>query len=188
MLPKRSLSEDEVSLEIDLTKMFGKRIVDPALRRNIAESFIDIILKRTDSGYGVDGNGRQVKFPKYSETYIESDEFKAFDKEPSQVNMKLTGSMLASIDLLSERPEAIRIGIDNEEAPKAFNHITGDTVKKRPFLGLTSDDIEKVKQEYSKEVSGDNPITVADIFEQRNLAKIANIFSSSAKKTIGFKP
>jgi hypothetical protein len=184
MLPKRNLSEDSVSLEIDLEKMFGKKITDPALRRNIAESFIDIILKRTSNGQGVNGNGQVVTFPKYSKTYIESDEFKAFDKSPGEINLKLTGSMLASVDLLADRADAIAIGIDNEDAPKAYNHIVGDTVKKRPFLGLTSNDIEKVKQEYSEQVGSDKIVSVADVFEMRDLARLANIVGARGKTKV----
>ena len=184
MLPKRRFSENSVGLEIDLQKMFGKKITDPALRRSVAESLIEKILSRTESGKGVQANGEVVKLKSpYSKMYADSIEFKAFGKEKSKVNMKLTGSMLASVDLINDNKETIEIGIDNEEAPKAYNHLVGDTVPKRPWLGLTSDDIEKTKQEFKSEVSGDEPITAKDIFERTNLAKLINIVSS--RKIIG---
>ena len=100
--------------------------------------------------------------------------------------MKLTGSMLASVDLIGDRADKIEIGIDNEEAPKAYNHIVGDTVPARPWLGLTPKDLEKVKKEYANDVGSDTAITVADIFNRKNLARLANIVSN--KKIIGFEP
>lgn len=186
MLPKRNFSESSVSLEIDLEKMFGKKIADPGLRRNIAESLIDIILKRTESGYGVAGNGAEVKLKSpYSKMYTESAEFMAFDKSKTHVNMKLTGSMLASVDLIKDRANVIEIGIDNEDAAKAYNHLVGDTVPRRPWLGLTSSDIEEVKAEYKSEIKKDEPVTVKDIFTQSNLSRLANIVSN--RNLIGFK-
>lgn len=183
MIPKRILSKDEVSLEIDLEKLFGKKVVDSSDRREIAESLIEIIEKRTSGGEGVNGRGSVVdlKAP-YSEMYSNSPEFKAFGKKKNKVNMKLTGSMLSSIDLVSEDSKKIRIGIDNEEAPKAYNHMTGDTVPARPFLGLTSDDLDRVRDKYEKKILG--PITAKDIFEKTNLSRIANIISS--RNIIGF--
>lgn len=187
MLPVRKFSESSVSLEVDLEKMFGKKVVDPALRRNIGEALIDIVLKRTEAGYGVTNGGDEVKLKGYSAEYIASDEFKAFGKSKGKVNMTLTGSMLASVDILTNNAKTISIGIENEEAPKAFNHLTADTIKtKRPWLGLTSTDIESVRKEYEKEVGKDQAITVKDIFELSNLSKIANIVG--ARNKIGFKP
>lgn len=187
MQAKRILTLDKVALEIDLEKLFGKKIVDPALRRNIAEDLISIIEDRTLSGNGVNGNGSEVKLKSpYSDEYIKSPEFKAFGKDKKKVNMKLTGSMLASVDLIGDHSSKIQIGIENEDAPKAYNHMTGDTVPVRPFLGLTSKDLDKIKQEYSKDVGADTAITVADIFNRNDLARLANIVSN--KKIIGFEP
>jgi len=187
MQAKRILSQDKVALEIDLEKLFGKKITDPGLRRNIAEDLISIVEERTLSGQGVNGNGSVVKLKSpYSKEYIDSPEFKAFGKKKNQVNMKLTGSMLASVDLIGDRADKIEIGIDNEEAPKAYNHIVGDTVPARPWLGLTPKDLEKVKKEYANDVGSDTAITVADIFNRKNLARLANIVSN--KKIIGFEP
>lgn len=179
MLPKRDFNKKSVSLEIDLVEMFGKKITDPALRRNIAESLIEVVLKRVEKdNQGVNANGALVDLKRYSQAYIDSQEFKAFDKTKGDVNMKLTGSMLSSVDLISDQPGKIKIGIDNEEAPKAFNHLTGETVPRRPWLGLTSKDIENVSKEYDDQVKSDQPMTVKDIFEQQNLAKLANIVSN----------
>jgi hypothetical protein len=184
--PKRNISIDKVSLEIDLEKLFGKKIVDPGLRRNIAEALISKIDDRVSSGKGVDGNGSLVKLKApYSKMYAESPEFKAFGKSKNQVNMKLTGSMMASIDMISDSGSKIEIGIDNEESAKAYNHMVGDTVPRRPFLGLTSDDIDSVANEFKDSVVSDEKITAKNIFDRTNLAKIANIVMSANK--IGLK-
>lgn len=191
---------DKVSLEIDVEKLFGKKITDPGLRRNIAESLIDKINERTASGKGVNGNGSEVKLKapysaKYAggteidkngvkHHYDPSPEFKAFGKKKNEVNMKLTGSMLASIDLISDSAKKIEIGIDNEEAPKSYNHMVGDTVPQRPFLGLTSDDLEEVKSEYADQVASDDIITAADIFDRRKLTLLTNIITRSFKPKI----
>lgn len=188
MLPKRQLTLDKVSLEIDLKKLFGKKVTDPALRRNIAESLIDIIIARTESGKGVNAAGSVVKLKSpYSQQYIDSPEFAAFGKSKSEINMKLTGSMLASTDLISDRADKLEIGIDNEDAPKAYNHMVGDTVPKREWLGLTAGDLEKVKKEYESDINADQPITVADIFSRSNLARLARIVGNSGSG-VEFEP
>lgn len=176
MQPKKTFNEDEVSLEIDLQKLFGRRVNDPSIRRSIAERAIEIILERTEEGKGVDGNKVvKLKSP-YSKQYSESLEFQGFNKEKNKVNMKLTGSMLSSVDLIAEQSSKIKIGIDDpDEAPKAFNHLTGDTVPKRPWLGLTSADLDKIKSEYQEEVDGDTPVTAADLFDRQSLTKVINV-------------
>jgi len=185
MIPKRNLSEDKVSLTIDLKKLFGKPINDSVTRREIAEDLIDIINKRTAGGGGVNGSGKEVDLiSPYSESYAASDEFKAFGKKKNKVNMKLTGSMLASVDMISEDKNTIEIGIDNEEAPKAYNHIVGDTVPKRPFLGLTSDDLNKVRDKYAD--SETESMSVADIFEGKDLARLVNIIGGR-RRLFGFE-
>lgn len=185
MLPKRLLSEEKVSLEIDLKKLFGKEVQSASLRRNIAESLIEKIIQRTESGQGVNGNGKEVDLiSPYSKDYVDSPEFKAFGKKKNKVNMKLTGSMLASVDLIDDRADKLEIGIDNEEAPKAYNHIVGDTVPKRPWLGLTADDLDEVKKEYADDV-GAKSVTVADIFSGNDLARLARIIS---RQKIEFEP
>lgn len=186
MLAKRKLDEKEVSLEIDLKKLFGTNVTDPSLRRSIAESLIETINKRTEKGDGVDGNGSIVKLQSpYSKAYSESLEFKAFGKKKNKVNMTLTGSMLSSIDLIDDTRSSIIIGINNEEAPKAYNHMTGDTVPKRPFLGLTSKDLDKVREEFSDAVDVVEPITAEDIFGGRNIARLVNIITGRGIKSGG---
>lgn len=178
MLPKRNFSEEKVSLEINLEKLFGKRINDSSLRRAIAERAIEIVLERVEKGKGVDGKGTVVPLAKYDPEYKASLPFKAFDKT-STVNMKLTGSMHSSVDLLEENASKIEIGIDNEDAPKAYNHLVGDTVKRRPWLGLTEGDLNKLKNEFKSEI-GSEKVTAADIFNRQNLAKLIRVVSKKS--------
>jgi hypothetical protein len=168
---KPTINQGEVSNTIDLEQVFGAKISDTDTRRLIAESLIEKIVKRTESGKDVNGKG----FAKYSKEYVDSLEFKAYDKSAGKINMKLTGSMLASVDVLDDSSTKIKIGIDNEDAPKAFNHQTGDTVKKREFFGVTQKDIDEVKKEFTSDiqsVSDAKKFSVADMFNQSTFSRV----------------
>lgn len=104
-------------------------------------------------------------FAKYSPNYIKSAPFKAFDKSKGEVNLELSGDMLGLMDIVGESRNSVTIGWgDEDQIPKAFNHITGDTVKKRDFFGLTKEDLDSLKSEFlpkvkdaqSSDDSGDN--------------------------------
>lgn len=68
--------------------------------------------------------------------------FKRLDKDYAEhdkggrtlPNLELNGDMLSSLDF-KETAKGIEIGIfDSGQAPKAFNHNTGDTLPKRQFI------------------------------------------------------
>lgn len=141
---KRQLSQSEVYFELDLVELFGETPpIDVAL--SFGQDVIDAILERTESG--IDRNDR--RFARYSKEYVESDAFQDFRKSPSDVNLKLTGNMLSQLDIVQLTSDTIRIGVrDSGEAPKAFNHITGDTVPARDFLGLPDDEIDIIAERY----------------------------------------
>lgn len=171
------LSTEEVSVEVNLEALFGTDIKDAGLRRLIAESFVEKIVNRAQKGEGVNissGYKEKLKSP-YSKAYANSLEFKAYGKKEDQVNMTLTGSMLSSIDLIQDNSKTIKIGIDNEEAPKAFNHQTGDKTTKRPFFGITNKDVTQVYDEFVDQVVVEpqkQKITVDDIFSDVAFAKV----------------
>lgn len=187
MIPKRILDEDKVALEIDLKKLFGANVTSKSLRESIAEDLIAVIEKRTASGGGVNGKGQEVELQApYSEEYAGSLDFKAFNKKKNKVNMKLTGSMLASLDLIDEQGSKITIGIDNEEAPKAHGHMTGadGRLPVRPFLGLTADDLEDVRKEYEDQVL-EPKIKFKDLIKADDLASVLRSFRRN--KGFGFE-
>ena len=131
-------TKSQVSQTINIRKILGRSPTE-AEKQSIGQALIDRIIDRTESGKGL--NGKNLKSP-YSDAYADSLDFKAFGKSKNKVNMTLTGDMLASIDILSSTRDTITIGIEGDEAPKAFNHQTGDTVPKRRFFGVTRKDIE----------------------------------------------
>lgn len=140
-------SRQRLSQKINLKDLFGKNAskVKP-VKEAFVQAVIDRIVERTEGGTAV--TGRPFKSP-YSKEYAESLEFKAARKSRDNVNMKLTGDMLRSIDLIDETTNTVTIGIDDpEEAPKAFNHQTGDTVPRRPFFGITKKELEEVAKEF----------------------------------------
>lgn len=145
------LSQDEVSQTIDLKEVFGVSLTgNEALKQVIGQALIDRIIQRTESNKSVTGG--QLK--KYSKEYIESDEFKAFDKSAGDVNMKLTGDMLGTLDIIDSSGSKIKLGWDDStQNAKAYNHNVGDTVPKRAFFGVTKSDIDSVKREFADEVN-----------------------------------
>ena len=123
----------------------------PAQRRRIAAELIEVMISRSESGVGVYGNPNDPKslkkrnFPGYSDTYIESLDFKIAGKSPGSVNLTLSGDMLVAIDLLEDRENKLVIGFEagSEENARADGNIRGayggspNPSKARPFLGVT---------------------------------------------------
>lgn len=94
----------------------------------------------------------KLKSP-YSKKYSESLDFVAAGKSKSDVNMSLTGDMLASVQVEDRGGNKIAVYIDGEtEVLKAFNHITGDTVPKRPFFGVSKKDVKEIISDFESEI------------------------------------
>jgi hypothetical protein len=116
------------------------------------------IRERASSGKGLefskDGSASEVKLKSpYSKTYSESLDFIAAGKSKSDVNMSLTGDMLASVQVEDRGGNKIAVYIDGEtEVLKAYNHITGDTVPKRPFFGVSKKDVKEVVSDFESEI------------------------------------
>lgn len=162
-----NLSKRDVSQTINLEEMFGVSFQgEKALRMAIAQKVIDYIVKRTQEGKDISGKN----LAKYHPDYVASAEFELAGKSKNEVNMTLTGNMLAQLDVLSDSPNTIRIGWeDNEEILKAYNHNTGDTVTKREFFGITNKEAKEViLEEFESDIAslkrgGDNRKTIGDI-------------------------
>lgn len=154
-IPGLKLTKNEVSQTIDLKELFGKNFTgSTALKNAIAQDAIDMIIERTKSGKSVYGGN--LKSP-YSEAYADSLEFKSFGKSKTQVNMTLTGNMLGTMDVLDDSGNKIKIGWnDGEESAKSYNHNVGDTVPKRPFFGLNSSDLNRLRDKYKDVVKNEN--------------------------------
>lgn len=153
------VSKKTIEQVIDLGEIFGVDATDaPALKESLAQAIIDYIVERTQSGkaYG----GGKLKSP-YSPEYVKSREFKAAGKSAGEVDLELTGDMLASIGVLSTSGNKIKIGITDElQVLKAYNHQTGDTVPARPFFGVTKTDLDQIGDDFSSDF--DNLKSTAD--------------------------
>ena len=115
----------------------------------LADLVIEHIVDRTQSGK--DKRGRD--FPGYSPEYIKSLDFEIAGKSRGNVNLTLSGDMLAALDVLQEKPGLIRIGFEkgSDENARADGNIRGtygsDTPsrkKARDFLGLPDKVLEKL--------------------------------------------
>lgn len=146
---KATLSE--VSQTFDLEEITGADLSGfPELGLTIGQAIIDYIIERVDSGRGL--GGQQLR-PPYSDAYEDSLAFKAFNKSKNDVNMRLTGQMLADLDILEFDGNRIKIGFSDEtETAKAYNHQTGDTVPRRPFFGLTESELNNIIDEFSADI------------------------------------
>ena len=115
--------------------------------------------QRVENGMGL---GRQRLKSPYSKEYQDSLEFKAAGKSKGHVNMRLSGDMMAAVDLLEVDGARITYGIeDSEQAAKAYGHQTGfkghptleGTGNKREFFGITTDELKKyVLKEFEQDI------------------------------------
>lgn len=145
---------------INVGELFG---IDQPIERSLLEGFgqavIDYIVDRTEKGKRYDG----VKFSGYDQDYVESDEFKAYGKSKSKVNLTQTGNMLGQLDILEIFDNSITIGWgDNEERAKAYGHHTGmkghptleGKTPARPFFGVTRKQIENLAGPFLDDFKG----------------------------------
>lgn len=125
---------------------------DATDRERIADDVIEFIKRRTERGKDIDG----AKFVAYSDSYIQSLDFKIAGKSRRNVNLKLSGDMLEAIELLSHRKGKLVIGFENgtEENARADGNIRGsygrspDPNKARDFLGIAEKDLERILEQY----------------------------------------
>jgi hypothetical protein len=127
------------------------KTLKPAERRKVAEVIINHIINR--SAAGLDKNDK--KFPKYSKKYAD---LKGSDV--NDVDLILSGEMLESLKLLSDKSGEITIGYDKGDSElngKAEGNILGsyggepNKKKARDFLGITDSDLEVILDAYSNE-------------------------------------
>lgn len=140
--------------EEELTQVIPKDWLGGSVSRDtayeIAYALREYIEKRVSKGRGL---GNEPFSPNvYSKSYQESQEFKAYGKKPRPVNMRLTGDMLRAIDVGVSSDGLPMLSINDENAPKAHGHQTGQygegPLPVRPFFGVTKDEFEKVARKF----------------------------------------
>jgi len=155
------VSKKQVSQTINLRDEFGVSFRGKdSLKQAIGQALIDKMLARISKGGGMNfgSGGRGTPFNlngvPYSKSYKKSLGFKAEGKKTSPVNMELTGDMLGTMDVVKVEGNKITIGWDSgdNENLKAFNHIKGDTLPKRPFFGLNKKEISDTGRQFKSEV------------------------------------
>lgn len=113
----------------------------------LGDAYIEYIYQRTTKR-NVDKNGEP--FPEYSDAYVESLDFKNMGKS-KQVNLKLSGDMLAEMKILAYEDDRIQIGYDmgSTENGKADGNIRGtygkdepNPSKARDFLGFDGKELK----------------------------------------------
>lgn len=148
-----SATKEEVSLEIDLDKIDRRIKNNPDIAKAIGQRIINTMIEKSNNL--VDWQGKRFISP-YSESYSKSADFKSAGKSRNQVNLELSGDMLASIDIIDLNRSKIKIGIDNDTAPRAMGHTTGfkghPTIPngkyKRDFMGISKAEVEEISREY----------------------------------------
>ena len=117
------------------------RAIAPILKEQtvkveIGRRIIDVMVNRTLDGK--DKNNK--KFRKYSRAYKESAVFKIYKPGQNLVDLKLTGAMLAAIDVIKLTPTGFIIGfVDEDQRLKASGHVNGDNPNGMPirdFFGV----------------------------------------------------
>jgi len=126
--------------------------IRPEDRMKLADDIVEYIRQRTESGF--DKNNRP--FPKYSKEYIKSLDFRIAGKGRN-VNLTLSGDMLAALDVISQQSDFILVGFENgsEENARADGNITGAygqpfpiRGKKRDFLGINKKKVWELAEQY----------------------------------------
>ena len=145
---KLNSSDHTVSQEIDFDELVDVDLSDEdTLKREISQAIIDKVVDRTESGRDSSG----ASMGKYSESYKNSLDFKAFGKS-DPVDLKLTSDMLTSVDIVKESGNKVTLGLIGElQNAKAYGHQTGmkghpfleGKVKPREWFGMSYEDIKK---------------------------------------------
>jgi hypothetical protein len=129
----------------------------PKEREDLAFAILEHIRERTASGTGLNSSGTRLKdFPKYSDSYKKSLDFKIAGKGGT-VNLKLSGDMLDAMDLLRHKKGEITIGFDRgtAENDRAEGNILGsygglpNSAKARNFLGVTRAELKMIVGDFT---------------------------------------
>ena len=131
-------------IDITLPKSVSKKD-----RLTIADLIIERIVERTSEGLDKKGN----PFPGYSKSYINSLDFQNAGKSAGDINLQLSGDMLAALALLKDGSDKIRIGFEkgSDENARADGNIRGtygkqqgSRKKARDFLGIDREELKSI--------------------------------------------
>lgn len=158
------------TIDIFIDTRFG-----PSQRRAIGENAIKFIKERTSKGIGEGGKpfqqasqfqGGRKNSRTYADSYRESTEFKTAGKKPRPINMRLTGEMLDSLEVIdSSLPGRVTIGYSDagDESDKAFFN----EEKGYKFLSLTNEERDKIVRSVGSISSEDEIRRSSESFARR---------------------
>lgn len=139
----------------------------PSEREEFGKQVAEYIRTRTESRnvgvpFGVAGlfAGTYKPFPRYTKDYTESLDFKNGGKSKGDIDLTLSGDMLAALDVISHKKGEVLIGYENgsDENARADGNIRGtygqkdpDKSRARNFLGLNMRDYNRLLQRFKRE-------------------------------------
>jgi len=187
---KRRGAKSLPDLKFDLVKLVKrnysgkekvKRMIELVNDSTVAKSFafaaVDTIVERTLKGN--DKNDKSFKsYAPYSAAYKKTLKFRAFKGKTEKVNLKLTGGMLAAIDVTKSNGPSVQIGIkraDSVHSKKGHGHSNGVRKKgklvlpQRDFWGLSTEEEDKIIKRTLKAAGADDLLAAAKLFEQSKL-------------------
>ncbi len=139
----KKVSLQQISQEIDLKEYLGEKPTEEQ-KKLFSEIAKDVIQMRTLDGYDIKGK----KFKRYTKEYAEE---KGVSR--NSVDLFLKGNMLDSIGRRKSKEKTNTLFLQMKkgiETKKSFNHDTGDTLAKREFFGITSDEAKQIAKEVDK--------------------------------------
>jgi hypothetical protein len=168
---KRTISLDEVSQTIDVTRYIDAPTNDE--KEQFATLAIERMINRT-----LDGEDRNnSSFKPYTEKYAAKKGVSV-----NSVDMFLEGDMLQSItpDIINDR--SVKIYVDGDlETKKSFNHVTGDTLPKRDFFGISEDEANSI----ANQVKRSRKNTKEE--QQTNRQRLSDLRNELAKLGVSFE-
>lgn len=162
----------EIARSINSDKRFLSAFIpylnQPAVKEEFGQRYIDEILARLDRGIGKDG-----KLKSYSSAYKKSEAFGAYGKS-NTVNLKLTGSMRASLDVVETNSTGVTLGFTNKtDEDKAIGHVNGrGNLPVRDFFGLPRKEEEQIMKDVVREFK-DNNLDTLQFAEPINLVGLS---------------
>lgn len=149
-------------------------------RQAIGEEIVKTIRERSKDGIGLKsvrstGVGSEKPFAGYSSSYVRSLDFKNAGKSRGDVNLTLSGDMLAAIKVLSHSKGSVLVGFENgtEENDRAegnqlgtYGQSTPIKGKARKFLGITSEEKKEILDQFpvrDREQSLARAISILDV-------------------------
>lgn len=132
-----SLAKTKIS-NPKILKAISPILKKDGVQREFGNRVIDEIVRRTRED-NIDKNGKG--FAKYSKSYKESEIFKIYGKDASDINLTLSGEMLANMAVTKTDTQGPQIAfLSQTQNDKAHGHIHGIKTKKgkvvRDFFGL----------------------------------------------------